>query len=86
MQSQQQWRNVPLSPHPHQHLLSHKQAHRKNNNIKQPDPPELPGTNPPTKQYTWRYQYIMSGDGYIYLSVVIAVQCTGISNNYILNL
>jgi hypothetical protein len=22
LQSQQQWRNVPLSPHPHQHLLS----------------------------------------------------------------
>jgi hypothetical protein len=27
---------------------------RKNNNINQPDPPELPGTKPPTKEYTWR--------------------------------
>jgi hypothetical protein len=23
MQSHQKWRSVPLSPHPHQHLLSH---------------------------------------------------------------
>jgi hypothetical protein len=23
-------------------------------NINQPDPPELPGTKPPTKEYTWR--------------------------------
>jgi hypothetical protein len=29
-------------------------THRKNNNINQPDPPELPGTKPPTKEYTWR--------------------------------
>jgi hypothetical protein len=33
-------------------------THRKNNNINQPDPhhhhlPELPGTKPPTKEYTW---------------------------------
>ena len=25
------------------------QPHRKNNNINQPDPPELPGTKPPTR-------------------------------------
>jgi hypothetical protein len=30
------------------------QTHRTNNNINQPDPPELPETNPPTKEYTWR--------------------------------
>jgi hypothetical protein len=24
------------------------------NNISQPDLPELPGTKPPTKEYTWR--------------------------------
>jgi hypothetical protein len=29
-------------------------SHRKNNNINQPDPPELPGTELPTKEYTWR--------------------------------
>jgi len=29
------------------------QHHRKNNNINQPDTPELPGTKPPTKDYTW---------------------------------
>ena len=23
-------------------------------NINQPDPPELPGSKPPTKEYTWR--------------------------------
>jgi hypothetical protein len=28
--------------------------HRKNNNIRQPDPSELPGTKSPTKEYTWR--------------------------------
>jgi hypothetical protein len=27
-------------------------THWKNNNINQPDPPELPGTKPPTKEYT----------------------------------
>jgi hypothetical protein len=27
---------------------------RKNNNINQPDPPELQGTKPPTKEYTWK--------------------------------
>ena len=27
--------------------------HRKNNNINQPDLPELPGTKPPTKEHTW---------------------------------
>jgi hypothetical protein len=26
--------------------------HRKNNNINQPDLPELPGTKPPPKEYT----------------------------------
>jgi hypothetical protein len=26
---------------------------RRNNNINQPDPSEPPGTNPPTKEYTW---------------------------------
>ena len=25
-----------------------------NNNINQPDPPELPGTKPQTKEYTWK--------------------------------
>jgi hypothetical protein len=30
-----------------------KGADRKNNNISQPDPSELPGTKPPTKYYTW---------------------------------
>ena len=30
-------------------------THRKNNNINQPDTyPDLPGTKPPTKEYTWR--------------------------------
>jgi hypothetical protein len=29
-------------------------THRKNNNINSPELPELPGTKPPTKQYTWR--------------------------------
>jgi hypothetical protein len=29
-------------------------THRKNNNIKQPNTPKLPGTKPPTKEYTWR--------------------------------
>jgi hypothetical protein len=28
--------------------------HRKNNNINQPDTPELSGTKPLTKEYTWR--------------------------------
>jgi hypothetical protein len=27
---------------------------RKNNNINQPDPSELSGTKPSTKEYTWR--------------------------------
>jgi hypothetical protein len=26
----------------------------KNNNINHPDPQDLPGTKPPTKEYTWR--------------------------------
>jgi hypothetical protein len=30
------------------------QPHRKNNNINQPNPLELPETKPPTKQYTWK--------------------------------
>ena len=29
-------------------------THCKNNNINQPDTPELSGTKPPTKEYTWR--------------------------------
>jgi hypothetical protein len=30
-------------------------THRKNNNINQPIPPELPGSKlPPTKEYLWR--------------------------------
>jgi hypothetical protein len=28
------------------------QPHRKNNNINKPEPPELPGTKTPTKEYT----------------------------------
>jgi hypothetical protein len=27
---------------------------RKNNNINQPYPEELPGTKPPTREYTWK--------------------------------
>jgi hypothetical protein len=30
------------------------QPHRKNNNINQQNPIELPGTKAPTKEYTWR--------------------------------
>jgi hypothetical protein len=30
------------------------QPHRKNNDINLPDPSELPGTKPPTKEYTWK--------------------------------
>ena len=33
-------------------------AHRKNNNINQPDLPELPGNKPPTKEYTWRDSWL----------------------------
>ena len=29
------------------------QPYRKNNNINQPDPSELPGTKLPIKEYTW---------------------------------
>jgi len=29
-------------------------THRTNNNINQPEFPELPGTKKPTKEYTWR--------------------------------
>ena len=29
------------------------EPHRKNNNIIQLDPSELPGTKPPTREYTW---------------------------------
>ena len=29
-------------------------AHRRNNNMYQSVLPELPGTKPPTKEYTWR--------------------------------
>ena len=35
-------------------------AHRKNNNINQPDLPELPGTKSPTKVYTWRDPWLQS--------------------------
>jgi hypothetical protein len=28
-------------------------THRRNNYMNQPVPPELPGTKPPTKEYTW---------------------------------
>jgi len=39
------------------------QAHRKSNNINQPDPHhELPETKPPTKEYTWR----VPGSSHIY--------------------
>ena len=31
---------------------------RKKNNINQLDPPELPGTKLPTKEYTWRDQWL----------------------------
>jgi hypothetical protein len=30
------------------------QPHGRSNNMKQPAPPELPGTEPQTKEYTWR--------------------------------
>jgi hypothetical protein len=33
-------------------------THRKNNNINQPDPLELSGTKPPTKEYTWRLPWL----------------------------
>ena len=37
-------------------------THRKNNNINQPDTyPDLPGTKPPTKEYTWRSLWIKNG-------------------------
>jgi len=41
-------------------LLRSLQPHRKNNNINQPDPfpTELPGTKPPTKEYTWRESWL----------------------------
>ena len=29
-------------------------TNRKNNNINKLDPTDLPGTKPPTKEYTWR--------------------------------
>jgi hypothetical protein len=29
------------------------QPHRRKNNMKQPVPPELLGTKPPTNEYTW---------------------------------
>jgi hypothetical protein len=34
------------------------QLHRKNKNINQPDPTELLGTKPPTKEYTWREPWL----------------------------
>jgi hypothetical protein len=34
------------------------EIHRKNNNINQPEPPELTGTKLPTKEYTWRVQWL----------------------------
>jgi hypothetical protein len=33
--------------------------YRKNNNINKSDSPELPGTKPPTKKYTWREPWHM---------------------------
>jgi hypothetical protein len=33
-------------------------THRRNNDINQPDAPELPGTKPSTKQYTWRAPWL----------------------------
>ena len=34
-------------------------ATHKKNNINQPDhPPELPGTKPPTKEYTWSHPWL----------------------------
>jgi hypothetical protein len=30
------------------------QSHGRSNSINQPDPSEIPGTRPPTKDYTWR--------------------------------
>jgi hypothetical protein len=30
----------------------------KNNNINQPDSPELPGTKPPANKYTWRDSWL----------------------------
>jgi hypothetical protein len=30
------------------------EPHRRNNNMNQPVPPELPETKPLTKEYTWR--------------------------------
>jgi hypothetical protein len=36
------------------------QLHRKNNNISHLDFPELPGTKPPTKKYTWKYPWLQS--------------------------
>ena len=34
------------------------QPYRKNNNINQPDPSELPGPKPPTKEYTWLQRHM----------------------------
>jgi hypothetical protein len=31
-----------------------KELKRRNNNINQPVPPELPGTKSPTRKYTWK--------------------------------
>jgi hypothetical protein len=33
-------------------------THNKNNNISQTDPSKLPGTKPPTKEYTWRNPWL----------------------------
>jgi hypothetical protein len=33
-------------------------AHRRNNNMHQRGPPELPGTKPPTKEYTWKDSWL----------------------------
>jgi hypothetical protein len=35
-------------------MLKGFEAHRRNNNMNQPVPPELPGTKPPTKEYICR--------------------------------
>jgi hypothetical protein len=36
------------------------ETYRKNKNINQQDHPEIPGTKPPTKEYTWRNQCFQS--------------------------
>jgi hypothetical protein len=33
-------------------------THEKKNNINQPESPGLPGTKPPSKEYTWKVQWL----------------------------